>query len=298
MKIQRATHLGTCFGVRDAITLAEHEASQRPVTLFGELVHNESVMTKLHRQGVRVAHTLAEVATETVLITAHGASQRRLQEVRNKGYRLVEATCPLVRFAHSRVLQLAREGYHPVIVGQRDHVEVRGLVEDLTAHNVILDEEDIEKVSPHPRFGVIAQTTQPEHRVNHLVGLLRQRFPRSEIRLEDTVCAPTKQRQRAAEELAIQSDVVVVIGGARSNNTRELVATCLLHCSRVHHVQDPTGLRADWFRSNDQVGITAGTSTPEEVVSAVENHLRWLAALLEEIPGPLVGEGSIAGGRQ
>lgn len=298
MKIKQAAHLGMCFGVRDAIALAEREAARHPVTILGDLVHNESVMADLHRQGVRVAHTLAEVSTGTVLITAHGASQGRLQEVRNRGYRLVEATCPLVHFAHARVLQLAREGYHPVIIGQRDHVEVRGLVGDLAAHDVILQEADVEMLGSYARFGVVAQTTQPVHRVDHLVDLLRRRFPNSEVRLEDTVCAPTKQRQRAAVELAAQSDVVVVVGGARSNNTVELVATCRQHCARVHHVQSPSDLRADWFHPDDQVGVTAGTSTPEEIVRAVESHLLWLAALLEPSAAASARETSLAGGHR
>ena len=138
----------------------------------------------------------------------------------------MEATCPLVRVAHRAVADLARTGYHPVVVGKRDHVEVRGLTEDLDDFDVVLSEADVFELKERPRFGVAAQTTQPIEKVRALVELIRRRFPASEVRFIDTVCQPTKQRQNAAIELAQQSDVVVVIGGAHSNNTRELVRTC------------------------------------------------------------------------
>ena len=140
-----------------------------------------------------------------------------------------------------------RDGYHPVIIGQRTHVEVRGLTEDLDDFDVVLDEDDVRRLDEHPRIGVAAQTTQPIERVRHLVELIRRRFPRSDVRFIDTVCQPTKQRQNAAVDLARQCDVVIVIGGANSNNTRELVTTCSRHCSRVHHVQTESDLRVEWF---------------------------------------------------
>ena len=269
-----------CFGVRDAIDLAQREAAAHPVTVLGDLVHNETVLADLRRRGVRLERDLDRVGTETVLITAHGASQRRLDSVRDRGHRLVEATCPLVRFAHDRVAELVRAGYHPVVVGQRDHVEVRGLTEDLAEFDVILEDADVDRLTPRARFGVAAQTTQPAARVQRLLARLRARFPSAEVKFADTVCLPTRQRQRAAEELAAASTIVVVIGGASSNNTRELVATCRRSCARVHHVQTAAELQASWFRPDDVIGITAGTSTPDLLIDAVEAKLRdWADAV-------------------
>jgi 4-hydroxy-3-methylbut-2-enyl diphosphate reductase len=195
---------------------------------------------------------------------------------------VLEATCPLVRVAHRAVLKLASEGYHPVIVGKRDHVEVRGLTGDLTDFDVVLSEADILEMREHARFGVAAQTTQPIEKVRLLVNALRRRFPNSEVRFIDTVCQPTKQRQHAAVEIAQQSDVVIVAGGANSNNTRELVETCSRYCTRVYHVQTAADLRADWFFGVETVGLTAGTSTPDSVIHQVEQHVRKLAARFEE----------------
>jgi len=155
---------------------------------------------------------------------------------------------------------MVEDGCHPVIIGQRNHVEVRGLTEDLAAFDVVLTEEDVAGLREHPRFGVAAQTTQPIDRVRRLVALIRNTFPQSEVRFQDTVCQPTKQRQTAAVDVARRSDVVIVIGGAHSNNTRELVATCSQHCRRVYHVQNASGLSPAWFEGAETVGLTAGTS--------------------------------------
>ena len=263
-----------CFGVRDAITLATNTARQEPLTILGDLVHNETVLTQLRAEGIEFQPTPESVGTQTVMITAHGTSERTLSQTRGRGLTVIEATCPLVHVAHRALAKLVAVGSFPIIIGKRDHVEVRGMTDDLAEFDVVLWPEDVIKLRTRPRFGVIAQTTQPIERVRELVQLIRQRFPQSDVRFTDTVCQPTKQRQNAAIELAQHSDVVIVIGGAHSNNTRELVATCSSHCKRVHHVQTAEDLRAEWFSKNDIVGITAGTSTPDSVIAAVEACLQ------------------------
>jgi 4-hydroxy-3-methylbut-2-enyl diphosphate reductase len=276
MKILRAEHLGMCFGVRDAIALALEQAQTRPLTILGDLVHNETVLAELRARGIGFQNDAKEVATQAVMITAHGASERKLGAVRERGLNVLEATCPLVTVAHRAVAKLVREGFHPIIIGKRDHVEVRGLTEDLAEFDVVLSEDDVQQLVERRRFGVAAQTTQPIDKVRHLVGLIRKRFPNSEVRFVDTVCQPTKQRQHAAVELAQQCDVVIVIGGTHSNNTRELVATCSNHCCRVHHVQTAEDIRTEWFYSAETVGITAGTSTPDHTIAEVEDRIRHL----------------------
>ncbi len=280
MKIIRAEHLGMCFGVRDAIELAQRRAMQQPLTILGDLVHNEQVLADLQARGIHIAQQTDNVNTQTVMITAHGASQTAIGRVRAQGLAVLEATCPLVHLAHRAVAKLVHEGYHPVLMGKRDHVEVRGMTEDLQEYDVVLTEADVFELKEHSRFGVAAQTTQPIERVRYLVGLIRWRFPKAEVRFIDTVCQPTKQRQNAALELAQQSDVVVVIGGVNSNNTHELVKSCARHCARVFHVQSAGDLRPEWFHGAGTVGITAGTSTPEPVIAAVEQWLLCLAAAL------------------
>lgn len=276
MKVIRAEHLGMCFGVKDAIALAVETAERKPLTILGDLVHNETVLAELRARGIQFEQKSAKVGTQTVMVTAHGASERAMNETRQHGLNVLEATCPLVHVAHRSLKKLVGEGFHPVVIGKRDHVEVRGMTEDLKDFDVVLDENDMVNLRQRPRFGVIAQTTQPVEKVRRLVQLIRERFRNSEVRFIDTVCQPTKQRQNAAVELAQKSDVVIVIGGAQSNNTHELVKTCSQFCSRVHHVQTAGDLQSEWFADAETVGITAGTSTPDLVIDAVERLLRHI----------------------
>ena len=277
LTILRAEHMGMCFGVRDAIALAQAGAAAGPVTVLGELVHNAAVLSDLEHRGVRFAEEPDWVETPAAIITAHGASDKARQRTRSAGLQVSDATCPLVHLAHAKLRGLVREGYHPVVIGRPGHVEVRGLTEDLDECDVILNEEGIAQIRPRPAFGVVAQTTQPIARVRALVDLLQDTFPGAEVRFEDTVCQPTKQRQSAAVHLAKQSDVVIVIGGANSNNTAELARTCARHCPEVHHVQGPAEVRGDWLPRTGTVGITAGTSTPDFLIEAVAVRMRELA---------------------
>ena len=285
MRIIRAAHLGMCFGVRDAIALALEHADAGPLTILGDLVHNPTVLNALEAKGIAVAQDITDITTPTVMVTAHGTSERTLARTRARGLTVVQATCPLVHVAHRAVAALARDGYHVVIVGQRDHVEVRGLTGDLDRFDIVLEDHDVLALDEYPRLGVAAQTTQPLERVRHLVDLIRQRFPRSELRFIDTVCKPTKERQSAAVEMARQADVVIIVGGRSSNNTRELVKTCARYCAHVHHVQSDDDVRPEWFDGAEVVGMTAGTSTPDEVIDRVEARIRFCAGALCVSPG-------------
>ena len=276
MTILRAQHLGMCFGVRDAIALAKQSAKTGPLTILGELVHNQTVLDDLQSSGIEIESRLDQVQTRRAMITAHGASQKRINAAKQHGLELLEATCPLVQVAHRAVQSLAQKGFHLIIIGKRDHVEVIGMTEDLEKYDVVLSPEDVQNLQEHPRFGIAAQTTQPIEKVRALVQLIRQRFPAAEVRFVDTVCQPTKQRQHAAEDLAKKCDLVIVIGGAHSNNTRELVQTCSKFCNRVHHIQSPDDLNPDWWSGDETIGITAGTSTPDVLIDAVEQKIQSL----------------------
>lgn len=277
LTVLRAEHMGMCFGVRDAITLAKRVAQSRPLTVLGELVHNATVLDDLRGRGVQFESQPDKVETETVMITAHGASDRTKDHARESGLSLRDATCPLVHYAHKQIRQLVEEGFHPVVIGRRGHVEVRGLTEDLEVCDVVLSESDIDDLSPRQRFGVVAQTTQPIARVRELVEHLKARFSPAEVRFVDTVCQPTKQRQSAAVEMAKQADVVLVVGGVNSNNTHELARTCREYCDEVHHVQGADDVRVEWLPDSGALGLTAGTSTPDVLIDSVEVRVRELS---------------------
>ena len=283
MKIQLAEHYGLCFGVRDAIAQAERLAAQAPLTILGELVHNPIVRERLATLGVREGslHDPTD-ATPQVMITAHGASDAKRQEWRLSGFGVADGTCPLVRHAHDQLKQLVAMGYHPVVIGQRGHVEVQGLIGDFPEATVVQHVADIASLPQEVRLGVISQTTQPIEHVREVVEAIRSARPGQEVRFCDTVCQPTKSRQTALRKLVAECDTLVVVGGRNSNNTLQLVAAATVAGRTVFHVERAEELQAEWFRDSEQVGITAGTSTLKETVAAVQQRLERIAADLSE----------------
>jgi 4-hydroxy-3-methylbut-2-enyl diphosphate reductase len=279
MKIQLAEHYGLCFGVRDAIAQAERLARQAPLTILGELVHNPVVRERLAGLGVKEGSLHdSGGATPQVMITAHGASDAKRHEWRLNGFGVADGTCPLVRHAHDQLKQLVALGYHPVVIGQRGHVEVQGLVGDFPEASVLQNAEDIGSLPAAVRLGVISQTTQPIEHVREFVGAIRHARPDQEVRFCDTVCQPTKSRQTALRKLIAECDTLVVVGGRNSNNTLQLVAAATDAGRKVIHVERAEELQPDWFRKVERVGITAGTSTLKETVATVQQRLEEIAS--------------------
>jgi len=280
MTIHIAEHYGVCFGVRDALTLAERIAADQPLTILGELVHNPIARERLEKLGVAQSALDADPHTTThrVMITAHGASDAARARWRDSGHAVEDATCPLVRHAHEQLRRLVAEGCHPVVIGMRGHVEVLGLTGDFPGASVIETEADIATLPDHPLYGVVSQTTQPIDRVTRLVIALRERRPHSHVRFRDTVCRPTKDRQEALQKLIREVQLVIVVGGRNSNNTRELAATVRAAGLPAHHIERAAELRWEWFHGIEHTGITGGTSTLPETVAEVKDRLIEMAA--------------------
>jgi len=279
MNIHLARHHGMCFGVRDALRATHNAAMHAPVTILGQLVHNPAVDHHLRALGAQTGDLDSpdSAATRDVVITAHGAANAQREALNRAGYRVTDTTCPLVRKAHDALAALVEAGYFPVVIGQASHVEVRGLTGDFPRAVVILEEADIESVPPHPRIGIISQTTQPVLRALQLVDLIKRRHPRAEVRFMDTICHPTKQRQQSLEDLCAQCDTILVIGGRNSNNTRQLADTAARLGRKVFQVEGAGELRPVWFRHSENVGVTAGTSTLDETVRAVLDRLQEIS---------------------
>ena len=278
MKIVLAQSFGICFGVRDAITQAEQLAAQQPLTILGELVHNPIVRERLHRQGIIEASPDTKTSTShRVMITAHGASDRKRKEWGAGGFELADATCPLVQHAHEQLKRLVADGFFPIVIGKRGHVEVQGLIEDFPEGVVVSTREEVERLPQHSRYGVISQTTQPIDFVKEIVDLIRQARPGAKVRFIDTVCKPTKDRQTALRKLIQTTDAIVIVGGRASNNTLQLVESCRAADKVVFHIERPDELQLEWFTGLNSVGLTAGTSTLLETVEAVERRLEEIS---------------------
>jgi 4-hydroxy-3-methylbut-2-enyl diphosphate reductase len=280
MNIHTASHYGMCFGVREALRRAHDAATAGPVTILGQLVHNPVVSRHLATLGVSEGRLddPSSAATPHVMITAHGASDRDRTAWQNSGHRVTDTTCPLVHRAHQALAALVAAGCQPVVIGQRAHVEVRGLTGDFPHAVVVESEADLPSLPPAARYGVVSQTTQPVARVRQIVAALRTHCPEAEVIFRDTVCQPTKDRQHALEELCAKCDTVIVIGGRHSNNTHQLAESARARGAVVFQVETAADLQAGWFRKSREVGVTAGTSTLDETVRDVVQRLRELAA--------------------
>ena len=271
MRVTVAKALGTCFGVQDAIDLALDQSYLGELTVIGQLVHNPQTVERLRQHGVQIVDKLNpdQIKTKNVMITAHGAPETLRHRAESMGYRVIDASCPLVLRVHKAVAELVRAGYHPVVIGQAEHVEVKGIVGDLKEYTVIRDQSELHKLRGHKKMGIVSQTTQQIDFVLSLVDAIRETYPDADVQFRDTVCKPTKDRQVAVRELAREVDLMIVIGGYNSSNTKKLKLVCDELGVKAFHIERASQLTPDMFEGHDHVGITAGTSTPHEVIEEV-----------------------------
>ena len=287
MKVSLASAMGTCFGVQDAINLAMSPEFNNQLTIVGQLVHNPQVSDSLKKNGVSLVpgiEDLDKIKTKKVMITAHGAAEKTKQRLQDAGFIVYDASCPLVMRVHQTIKSLVSKGYFPVVIGQKDHVEVKGIVGDLDDYLVINSEEDFLKIkeSGNRKLGIVTQTTQQRDKVEALLEKVRALEYVDEVSFVNTICQPTHDRQVAVHELADQVDLMIVIGGFNSSNTKKLVHVCTEKGIEAHHIESFDQLDKSWFAKKQHVGITAGTSTPENVINEV--HVEILA-IAEEVEG-------------
>ncbi|MBA3935999.1 MAG: 4-hydroxy-3-methylbut-2-enyl diphosphate reductase [Planctomycetes bacterium] len=281
MKITLAQAMGTCFGVQDAIDLALDPEFKDRLTVVGQLVHNPQTTARLRANGVRIIERdqIDSITTAAVMVTAHGASDATKEQLRSRGFTVYDATCPLVIRLHKLARFLERLGYFPVVIGEASHVEVRGVIGNLANAAVVRDESDLAQLAGHARIGVVSQTTNRLEKVQKLVTAIRALPGVEDVRFIDTICAPVKERQQAIHQLLSEDiDLGIVIGGQNSANTRKLQELILDRGIEAHHIEDAAELDAAWFAGKHHVGITAGTSTPQDVIEAVHQRVRELAA--------------------
>jgi 4-hydroxy-3-methylbut-2-en-1-yl diphosphate reductase len=290
MRVLRAEVLGMCFGVRDALQIMRELPNPEQATVHGELVHNQVVLTELRVRGfgqVREEDRQELPSSPTVVVTAHGISDRERQRLLDAGKQLVDTTCPLVKRVHLAARKLQKEGFHVLVVGKRGHVEVQGIIEDLDSYTVISDFSEVQEY-PFQKLGIISQSTTSQKVLHAMRAEIVTHNPDATIHFIDTTCQPTRQHQSSLEELLPLVEAVVVVGGHTSNNTKELAQLARRHGLPAFHVQDATELREEWFAGVEKVGLTAGTSTLDETINEVE---QWLLKL-EEAPAPSRRSGS------
>ncbi len=282
MKVSLASALGTCFGVQDAINLAMAPEFRSDLTIIGQLVHNPQVNESLKQNGVSLVagiEDIDKITTKKVMITAHGAADKTKRKLLQAGFIVYDASCPLVMRVHKTIKSLVKKNYFPVVIGQKDHVEVKGIVGDLEDYLVVNNEEDLVKIRDRGKrkLGIVSQTTQQVDKVEALVKKITEMDCVDDVSFVNTICQPTRDRQVAVWELADQVDLMIVIGGYNSSNTKKLVQVCDAKKIESHHIESSSQLNRSWFQNKQHVGITAGTSTPENVINEVHDEILKIA---------------------
>jgi 4-hydroxy-3-methylbut-2-enyl diphosphate reductase len=267
--------MGMCFGVKDALSTVMTMELPEKATVYGQLVHNPEVLRKLKLRGFSMldeTNRTTAVLTPNVVITAHGVSGKEQRSLEASGKTLIDTTCPLVRRVHQTARSLEGQGYFVVVVGRKDHVEVKGIVGDLERFAVVERPEDVMRY-PAGRIAVLCQTTTPPSSLEACFEAISRKNAGKEISLFDTICGPTRERQNAVQDLLNKVQALVVVGGRNSNNSRQLRALgekAGLPCFQVESAAD---LREEWFDGLDTIGLTAGTSTLDQTIDEVYSAL-------------------------
>lgn len=290
MEIIKSSDMGFCFGVRRAVEMMEREAATGiPIASLGSVVHNPQVVGRLRQRGLDVVTTLDALDGRRLAITAHGVGPTVIEEATERGLELVDTTCPIVTRAQQWAKKLVDEGFGVIVYGDPQHKETRGIVGWARGKAHVLKSADEINTLPEnlpSRVGVLVQTTHTEANFAQFVNaLLTGRMNRiSELRVINTLCNATTGQQAAARELAHLVDVVVVVGGRESANTRHLAEVCTEEGVHAYHIETPDELDAAWFTDVARVGVTAGASTPDSAVDEVVARLEHFAQAMDTEP--------------
>lgn len=270
MEVFLARAAGYCFGVKRAIQVAEAAAHENgcQIYTYGPLIHNRQAVSKLEDQGIKVIEDLSEAAGQVVIIRSHGVGPRVWQQAQELGIKLIDATCPFVKKAQDIARSLYNEGYTVLVVGEAEHPEVKGIIGWTDGHGIVVQQPgDLASIQLGKKIGVLAQTTQPVARLQSIVQELLTSS--REVRVFNTICHATGERQQAARQLAAEVDVMLVVGGAHSANTQKLAAICQEAGAITYAIETAAEIQAQWFKGAKKVGITAGASTPDWIIEEV-----------------------------
>ena len=279
VEIEKAATIGFCFGVKRAIDRIEDLAGKRNgVETLGELVHNKQVLSKLAGLGVRVVGGIDDIKGGSVVIGTHGISPQVIDSLKSRGIETIDTTCSFVKRAQNAARKLAESGFYTVVYGDADHAEVKGILGWVGGMGMAtLDAGAIPVASLPRRLGILSQTTQKPASFNSFVRQLVDiaMVKDSEIRVIDTICHDIRQRQEDALELARRVDMVLVVGGHNSANTRHLVELCST-ASDTYHIESPDEIDTRWLKGKAKIGIAAGASTDELVIDEVYKRLKTI----------------------
>ena len=288
MEILLARDMGFCWGVRRAIDIMEKAAAERgQIASVGPIVHNPQVVRELEEKGVRTGLEPGQTDSLPVAITAHGVGPEVLQQVQATGAEIIDTTCPIVTRSQRWARKMAEAGFTVLVFGDPEHREVKGVMGWAGGRAIALADGDPLPEALPAKIAVISQTTQsPERFAAFVSKLIQERLAEiGELRVVNTLCDVTSGQQAAARELAQEVDLMLVVGGKNSANTRHLLEACQEEGATAYHVESAAELVPEWFRGCQRVGVTAGASTPDSAVEVVVERLREIAASLASPAG-------------
>lgn len=278
MKIRVAQSAGFCFGVKRALEIALKTAKKnKPVYMLGGLVHNEDVIRAIRKAGIKKISRLIRGKNKTLIIRAHGASLKIFQKAGQKGYDIIDATCPMVKEIHKIAQRCENEGCQVIIIGEKKHDEVLGITGQLKNKALVISTTEplpIHRIKTIKKAAIVVQSTQNLEHVTKIVDLLKKYIP--EIRFFNTICGPTRTKQAEIKKLPLENDVMLVIGSKTSANTKRLYEISKTLNKKSYLVQSKKDLKNTWFKNAKTVGITAGASTPQNATCEVVRYIRQI----------------------
>jgi len=282
MKVLLAKDAGYCFGVRDAVNLAYETAEKEgEVYMLGHIVHNENVVTELEKTGTKVIDDLNEVPdNKPILFRAHGTVPKIWDEAEKRGINIVDATCPLVTEIHEEVRKLAAENRCIIIIGDHGHDEVNGIMEQVQDSIVVANPEEAKTLRKMKKAGVVSQSTQMIENVQGIINILMTKV--FDLRFVNTICFPTRRNHEQIKSLAELSDIMIVIGSFTSANSKRLTELAKERNERTYQVTCANDLDSDWFQQSDTVGVSAGASTPDNIIENVVTAIKSFGKVKEE----------------
>ncbi|MFH1519477.1 MAG: 4-hydroxy-3-methylbut-2-enyl diphosphate reductase [Candidatus Omnitrophota bacterium] len=278
LKITRAKSAGFCFGVKRAIEIALKAAGQHlTIEMLGDIVHNQDVCRQITASGVKKIKTLKKGQNKTLLVRAHGIPLKALKEAKKLGYKIIDATCPMVKEIHKVAVRMEREGRRVIVIGDKNHAEVQGIVGHLKSTVLIIENQrnlPLSAIKKIKKAGLVVQSTQNTEKVADICELLRNYIP--DLKCFNTICTPTRKKQSEIRSLAIKNGLMVIIGSKASANTRRLYEISKSLNRRTYWVQSSKDLKKIWLKGVVKIGVAAGASTPDYTTQEIIKQIRTL----------------------
>ena len=280
MKINLAKSAGFCFGVKRALTIAFNAAQEKnKVFMLGDIVHNEDVVKEINKSGIKKINQLSKGENKTLLIRAHGASQKTLARARSLRYKIIDATCPMVKEIHKIAVNAEKKGYHIIVIGDKKHDEVLGIIGQLKNKAIVIDGVvtiPLRKIKEIRKAAVVVQSTQTIENTMAIIAVLKKHI--KQVLFFNTICKPTRIKQEEIKQMPINNDAMIIICSKTSANTKRLYEIARSLNKRSYWIQSKDEINPLWLKSILSVGIAAGASTPDSTTRAVIDTIKKITS--------------------